>query len=373
MSLVRSPLRPITRSPAYSPLQPRFSIKNTQSAMDPFNPADSVYDGGEKWVANYAGILVPSPAGVPAVEGGELINGVWHPPPSLSTKKIRTIKDGRVNQYAPPDWGGILIEGARTNYFLNSNAPVTQNITTLAGSYTLSLAGAGSVTLSGSATGVATAAEPLTVSATAGTLTCTVAGAVEWVQLEEGSFATSPTPTQDTTVTRTADVLSYPSEGRIRAQNCAIMGIVVPIRFLDTTGQQWFYTAADDDNRLLVYATSLGFIKRYDGNYTAFLPSQSHKKDTLQQYQALWTDQGYATRSRYYENGAWQPWTAWNTNSDSRPALIGTEFFIGSFSGGTLQADARYPSFKTLFLPDRASLAEYLAYVERSTVWQEVI
>jgi hypothetical protein len=373
MSLVRSPLRPITRSPAYSPLQPRFSIKNTQSAMDPFNPADSVYDGGEKWVANHAGILVPSPAGVPAVEGGELINGVWHPPPSLSTKKIRTIKDGRVNQYAPPDWGGILIEGARTNYFLNSNAPVTQNITTLAGSYTLSLAGAGSVTLSGSATGVATAAEPLTVSATAGTLTCTVAGAVEWVQLEEGSFATSYIPTQGTTVTRTADVLKIPSEGRIRAQNCAIMGIVVPIRFLDDSAQVWFYTGADGDNRLLVYARDVGVNKRIDGDYTGFLFSQRHQKDTPQQYQTLWADQGYAIRSRLYENGAWQPWTAWATNSDSQPTPIGTYFSIGSLPSGTWHADARYPSFKTLFLPDRASLAEYLAYVERSTVWQEVI
>jgi len=43
-----------THNQAYSPLQPQLSsLKNTQSAMDPFNPADSVYDGGEKWVANH--------------------------------------------------------------------------------------------------------------------------------------------------------------------------------------------------------------------------------------------------------------------------------------------------------------------------------
>ena len=44
---------------------------------------------------------------------------------------------------------GILIEGARTNLFLQSGAPVTRTVTVTAQPYALSFRGAGSITLSG--------------------------------------------------------------------------------------------------------------------------------------------------------------------------------------------------------------------------------
>jgi len=65
-------------------------------------------------------------------------------------------------------------------------------------------------------------------------------------------------------------------------------------------------------------------------------------------------------------------WSAWATTSDTEEAPIASTLSIGHRNSGNVFFGT-YPSFKTLFLPNRASLAEYLAYVERSTVWQEVI
>jgi hypothetical protein len=99
---------------------------------------------------------------------------------------------------------------ARTNLFLNSNTPVTQGITTTAQAYTISVLGTGDVTVSGAAAGTATEGAPLTVTATAGTLTCTVTGTLSRVQAEAGAFASPWIETLATTVTRAATNLTNP-------------------------------------------------------------------------------------------------------------------------------------------------------------------
>lgn len=119
---------------------------------------------------------------------------------------------------------GLLVEEPRTNYFPNSFAPATTGVNLPAGTFTLSLRGTGSAGASGAATGVATALAPLTFTLAApGTVTVTPAGGPTCVQLENGSFATSPIATNAGPATRQLDGVSLLDTSWFNPQNCTIM------------------------------------------------------------------------------------------------------------------------------------------------------
>jgi len=112
---------------------------------------------------------------------------------------------------------GLLMEEARTNLFLNSQAPATQTITVSnATAYTVSFYGTGSIVLTGAlATTMngtsATALTSFTGTSGSTSLTCTCSGSLANVQVEAGTFATSRIVTAGASVARSQDNLSTTS------------------------------------------------------------------------------------------------------------------------------------------------------------------
>lgn len=123
---------------------------------------------------------------------------------------------------------GVLMELQATNLFLNSTVGATQTVTVSnATAYTVSFFGTGSITFSGansstlSGTG-ATDRVSTTFTTSSTSLTCTVSGSISYVQVETGSFATSPIITYGASATRTGDLLSLATSLFPYSNGCAM-------------------------------------------------------------------------------------------------------------------------------------------------------
>jgi hypothetical protein len=151
---------------------------------------------------------------------------------------------------------GLLLEGARSNLLHDSFQPATQTRTLAAGTYTLSVHGAGSVALSGGPTGTATAGAPTSFTLAASTaVTFTVAGAPDAIQCEAGASATSPIQTPaGASAARAAEILSAVDTAWLNPDGTSF---VIDARLADpaASGTQRLFSLDDgtDANRHEVY------------------------------------------------------------------------------------------------------------------------
>jgi hypothetical protein len=169
---------------------------------------------------------------------------------------------------------GLLVEVARTNLLLNSASLSTQSVVVTAVPYTLSFYGTGTITLSGVSTAgplVGSGAFPtrstLTFTPTAGTLTLTVTGTVEYAQLEAGSFASSYITTAGASATRSSDLPSITpissfynqNEGTIFVQQSqAVISHTTSFRFLEISNSGSTFRKPGmeiETNNLAVFST----------------------------------------------------------------------------------------------------------------------
>jgi len=155
-----------------------------------------------------------------AVDGRIVSSGGANATRTNSTGSIVAATTPRID-YDPVSLActGLLIEPAGTNLFAGASIDgaslATQNVGLTAAAHTLSFYGTGTVTLSGAATAgplVGSAVYPtrstLTFTPSAGSVTFTVSGSVQYAQLETGSIATSFNPSG---AARTADSVSIES------------------------------------------------------------------------------------------------------------------------------------------------------------------
>jgi len=167
---------------------PNMALDFTTAVLDP--RVTFTRSGDTATVTNSLGIIVSANANIPRFD---------YNPTTLLCK-------------------GLLIEEPRTNSLLNSLIDgtnlATQTVTVTAVARTLSFYGTGEIILSGaqSATVTGTGAYPVrkiyTFTPSAGALTLTVTGTVQFAQLELGVFSTSYIPTEAAAVTRNADAVS---------------------------------------------------------------------------------------------------------------------------------------------------------------------
>lgn len=185
---------------------------------------------------------------------------------------------------------GLLIESGRSNYFLNSlingTNLSTQSVTTSPSAYTLSFYGTGSIVLSGThsatvaGTGVFPSRKTYTFTPTAGTLTATVSGTVQYAQLELGLTASSFIPTAGSSVARSADQVSVSGTNFSSWYNQSEGTFKASFICADITSNNPHFITVDDGingatNRYAVFGLGTGFSTRVIVSTTQYNPTMS--------------------------------------------------------------------------------------------------
>ena len=174
---------------------------------------------------------------------------------------------------------GVLIEGARTNYFLNSDAPVTQPAMTTGGVvvHVISITGDYTVTVDGVSR---VDGDTFTPGPSANV---NVTGTTGTIQIEVGSFKSSYIPTTATAATRTAETLSY-DNSNVNALEGSIFAIIKLAGLLATTA----YLATTGVNARLLYRAGSDPLRIHDG--TNFASGSEAIGTVSNKVGATWSD-----------------------------------------------------------------------------------
>jgi len=217
---------------------------------------------------------------------------------------------------------GLLVEGARTNLFLNSASPATQSITVTAQAYTLSFYGTGTITLSGASTAgplVGTGANnrvTLTFTPSAASLTLTLSGTVTYPQLEAGAFASSYIICGGTATARNAETFTLANY-----QNRLVESFYID----EATGGSWSANIAPSATSPLTISTpSFGWVtalRAYTNAYAGDISTPS------------WIDNSGTTGNRmYYDSTGALTWVPNNLAQQS--ADVSAAFWASGFDSG---------------------------------------
>ena len=346
-------------------------------------------DTGTKWVEDADGNFMQSPADTPAMPGCRLTDGVWYPTDSEGAdlytvdRLIRT-PQGSVKQY-DVTYPGVMVEPAATNYLLNSDTPATQTTGSLsAGDYILWVVGTGSAAVTaGTATitggGTATDGTPDLFTVTgAGTVTVTVTGDLDFLQLEAGSFVTSRIPTTASTVTRPADNISFPTPAWLLAHpnDFAVIQRVIPLansgsypstKFLFSIGESY----ANKFSLYLVPPTTYVIGKSITGVSTLYttIGKAATKGNALEFiiYSSATAGIGFSYREYTSSWSAYAAFSTITTNDAKLNIAVSQHVSIGSkIDGGTFMQHyfATYPMTRILRIPTGLNEAGIQAWLK---------